>query len=798
MSMHASEKNKTKPELLAPAGRMEAFFAAIEAGADAVYVGTQAFNARLRAPNFTWEELARMVSQAHVRRRKVYVTVNTLVRQDELPELVRTLDALRRIGPDALIIQDFGVYRLARRLCPEIPLHASTQMTIHSLDGALQMQKLGFQRVILARELSLDEIRAIRASCTIELETFVHGALCYSLSGQCLLSSYIHGKSANRGRCAQPCRRLYAHAGLPEGEEAPVFATCDLEAAPILSQLIAAGIRGFKIEGRLKPAETIGQIVEAYRLLIDAYPAVDRATVARARRCLDLAVGRKPCTGYYLAGAATNVLGGDSGSHSGRSLGNVVSAQEGRFALTTQAAIKTGDRLRIQVAAGEPPKGFTVRAITAGGRPVKRTGAGQRVELEAPFPVPVGAFVFKAADTDAVAAGTSRRYERLRVEQVEPAKARLASVLSYDAAGGLQLTMRVGEASERQTMRPADRGAMASADMLAILNEASAAFDVRLAVQGDGLPAEIAVTPEEAHAFRETALHRASRRLTRQREAVLAELAKPCGDLPPHTAPVHMVRVASMAMLDDFLACPPEDRQSWEYALPLAEVDREGFAERLKTGELRKTLWLSLPTFMFDPTRRAETAARIQRALQYGLRRFEVSNPGHFNLLNATGRRGLVLFATPAIGCMNRACGEQLLDMGADIVTHALEGDAANLEQLRKVFPAARVAIQVFGYLPLFQSRTPGPDIPDGVVRLHEPPTRLHIRRHEGLTCVLPVRAFSIRHRIEELLMQGHSHFVHDFTFSRDIARDAAALLSPAAAAAERARHTFNFDSGLA
>jgi len=169
---------------------MEAFLAALDAGADAVYVGAHQFNARLRAQNFTRDDLARMVALAHDLGRKLYITLNTLVRDDELGDVAALLDDLRRIGPDALILQDLGVLRLARTLCPEIPLHASTQMTIHNADGALAAQKMGFERVVLARELTVDEIRAVRNACPVALEVFIHGALCYSVSGQCLFSSH--------------------------------------------------------------------------------------------------------------------------------------------------------------------------------------------------------------------------------------------------------------------------------------------------------------------------------------------------------------------------------------------------------------------------------------------------------------------------------------------------------------------------------------------------------------------------------------------------------------------------------
>ena len=196
-------------ELLAPAGSKEAFIAAVEAGADAVYLAGSHFGARAYADNFDEETMRWAVRFAHLRGVRVHVTVNTIVSDAELPAVAAYLRFLYDAGVDAVLVQDLGVAALAREIVPRLPLHASTQMTIHNLAGVQAMERLGFTRVVLSRELSLAEIRYIAAHTPLEIEAFVHGALCVCYSGQCLMSSMIGGRSGNRGRCAQPCRLPY-------------------------------------------------------------------------------------------------------------------------------------------------------------------------------------------------------------------------------------------------------------------------------------------------------------------------------------------------------------------------------------------------------------------------------------------------------------------------------------------------------------------------------------------------------------------------------------------------------------
>ena len=196
-------------ELLAPVGSKEALVAAVEAGCDAVYLAGKMFGARAYAANFTDEELAEAINFAHLRNVKVNVAVNTIIDNNEIEDLAVYLTHLYNIGADAIIVQDFGVVNLAKKVVPELPLHASTQMAVHNLEGVKFLESLGFKRIVLARELSLAEIKEITANTSVEIETFVHGALCISYSGQCLMSGMIGGRSGNRGRCAQPCRLPY-------------------------------------------------------------------------------------------------------------------------------------------------------------------------------------------------------------------------------------------------------------------------------------------------------------------------------------------------------------------------------------------------------------------------------------------------------------------------------------------------------------------------------------------------------------------------------------------------------------
>ncbi len=308
---------KKKPELLSPAGNFEKMKAAILYGADAVYLSGQAFGMRAAADNFSLEELAEAVTYAHERGVRVYLTVNTMPREYQYEALKEYFLALREIRPDALIVGSIGVLSLARKMLPEIELHISTQASAVSSEDCLAWRALGAKRVVLSRELSLSEIKAIRAAIPedLELEAFIHGSMCVSYSGRCLLSNHIIGRDANRGMCAQPCRWNYSLYGEIREEKRPdlvipleehggetfVMAsrdTCMIEHIP---ELMESGIDSFKIEGRMKSAYYTAVVTNTYKIAMNSYLSGDYKYDSAWLSELSSVSHREYATGYYFS-----------------------------------------------------------------------------------------------------------------------------------------------------------------------------------------------------------------------------------------------------------------------------------------------------------------------------------------------------------------------------------------------------------------------------------------------------------------------------------------------------------------
>ena len=305
---------KKRPELLSPAGNFEKMKAAIAYGADAVYLAGRRFGMRSAADNFDNEELREAIAYAHERGVKVYLTVNTMPHADEYPALRNFLAALRGSGLDACIVADLGVIALVKELLPKTEIHVSTQAGIVSPESALAYAALGAKRVVLARELSLPEIAAIRAALPdeVEIEAFVHGSMCVSYSGRCMLSQFLTGRDANRGACTQPCRWSY-HLIEEKRPDLPIpieendlgtfiMSSKDMNTIEILPQLIECGIDSFKIEGRMKSAYYTAVVTNAYRMAMDAYFADPDAYAFNQAwgRELESVSHREYCTGYYL------------------------------------------------------------------------------------------------------------------------------------------------------------------------------------------------------------------------------------------------------------------------------------------------------------------------------------------------------------------------------------------------------------------------------------------------------------------------------------------------------------------
>ena len=333
-------------ELLAPAGTMENFMAALESGADAIYLGGKVFNARAHAANFGIDELREAVRLAHILDVSVYVTVNILIGDTELKDLEQYIKDLDSIGVDAIIVQDLAVAEIAKRVAPNIHLHGSTQMTAATLDAVRFYESLGFTRVVLARELSLKEIQHICKHCKAEIEVFVHGALCVCYSGQCLMSSFIGGRSGNRGACAQPCRLPYelldskGESVLPK-HEAYLLSPKDLNYSEHMKELVAAGVTSFKVEGRMKKVSYVRQVIGTYREILD-----EASIHENQRKALASGFNRGFSTAYLEDTVGRQMMTVVAPNHQGKPIGESYT-KKGEVYLSLTEPIEQGSLVKI-------------------------------------------------------------------------------------------------------------------------------------------------------------------------------------------------------------------------------------------------------------------------------------------------------------------------------------------------------------------------------------------------------------------------------------------------------------------
>ena len=333
-------------ELLAPAGTMENFMAALESGADAIYLGGKVFNARAHAANFGIDELREAVRLAHILDVSVYVTVNILIGDTELKDLEQYIKDLDSIGVDAIIVQDLAVAEIAKRVAPNIHLHGSTQMTAATLDAVRFYESLGFTRVVLARELSLKEIQHICKHCKAEIEVFVHGALCVCYSGQCLMSSFIGGRSGNRGACAQPCRLPYelldskGESVLPK-HEAYLLSPKDLNYSEHMNELVAAGVTSFKVEGRMKKVSYVRQVIGTYREILD-----EASIHENQRKALASGFNRGFSTAYLEDTVGRQIMTVVAPNHQGKPIGESYT-KKGEVYLSLTEPIEQGSLVKI-------------------------------------------------------------------------------------------------------------------------------------------------------------------------------------------------------------------------------------------------------------------------------------------------------------------------------------------------------------------------------------------------------------------------------------------------------------------
>ncbi len=382
-------------ELLAPAGSPACALAAFDAGADAIYAGLSKFNARERGENFTADIMKKVVDHAHTLNKKVYLTLNTLLRETELPELLETLDIIDEIAPDGVLIQDLGVLRLARTYYPDLVLHGSTQMGFHNSAGLSVAEKLGLSRIVLERQVTMEELAAIRKQTSLELEVFVHGSLCCSLSGVCLFSSWLGGWSGNRGKCKQPCRRRY----FSKQGNGFFFSPQDLCALELIPQFRKIGVQSLKIEGRLRQPDYVMNTVSAYRMMLDCPEDKFAEALPDARNMLSKGCGRRWSHGFYTAASTKDLIQSDAVGAAGLRVGSVEAVFDNGFGFTAKKRVHIGDRLRIQPASGDDGVALTVTKMFVDNIQTKYVRPGHKVFICCDKAVPYNGGIFKIGES---------------------------------------------------------------------------------------------------------------------------------------------------------------------------------------------------------------------------------------------------------------------------------------------------------------------------------------------------------------------------------------------------------------
>jgi len=641
-------------ELLLPAGSPEAFYAAIEGGADAVYLGLDRFNARGRAKNFSRKQLLACLRIAHAKNVKVYLTLNTLIKNEELPGLIELLSFVAAIGIDAVIVQDWGVFYIIKKYFQNIAVHASTQMAVHNSAGAGMAARLGFARIVLARELTLPEIAASARAASesgAEIEVFVHGALCYSISGHCLMSSWIGGMSANRGLCRQACRRRYA-CGKDE-EERPVFNLRDLQLVDSLHLLKKVGVRALKVEGRMKPAEYVCRVAQAYRLVLDAYPKEapqvsaplpyqrDSAgartlpslsqAIRQAEALLEDDLAREK-TAFFVGSAQAPVLAHTVQSYTGKVLGRIEQVTQHGFTLTLGSRLRASDRLRIQASSGEDSAPFGIAEIRAAGSSQnERLSSARAATLE------------ECAATQETHAGN----RKLKLSADSPAY----SEVNQDAQ-----EREVHEVGRRIEIIPRDAHAhvLAAGDLVLIVGTKEMRFPARLPIADITFPKRIRqekIYDEIVHAARSLqdggVRGRESRDELIMRIDSLAWLAK--------------VRAEELdALILDFTL---GEWAEFECARPSFARNKERFV-------------VQLPLFIPEKALAAWRGV-IERLFAAGCTTFIVSQIWQLPLFD--GLRGIGLWAAETVYCMNDAAALCIQSLGFERRLLPVENDARNL-----------------------------------------------------------------------------------------------------------------------
>lgn len=689
-------------ELLAPAGSIETFFAALDHGADAVYVGLKAFSARAYAVNFNLPEVSSLVQVCRQRGRKLYVALNALIKEEERRELLETMHALAQIGPDALIIQDLGVYHLAKRHFPELPLHASTLLTICNSAGVTQAAAMGFKRVVVARELTLTELATIRRQAAVELEVFVHGALCFCFSGLCLFSSFLGGRAATRGRCTQPCRRLYTYGQ----ESGHLLSPSDLNALELIPQLEALGITAIKLEGRMKSGEYVAGVVQAYRLILDAAPAERAQAMVEAKELLAQTYSRRTTSGFFLGDKPTNLLAPEETGNIGQLLGELIQVADRQGVLHLREPLAVGDRLRLHSAASGERRSFTLKELSRQGQSQTIAAAGETVTLSLPAEAVAGDLLYKVGETTSGSSRSLKKWREILFKEAKPLE-----IKPPEAAWGKKLLQpqEPSRSAQRSTGPPQVYVRVRS------LNEA-------LEIHRQGLRQQILELQEEnfTEYLRQIRVAKKLTGLIWQLPAIILE-----GSLP-------FYRQALSTLLD-------------------------GGWRSFMVGNLSH---LSL---LQEAAKRAGQP-QGKRSRRPEVVRETVGQPGVEGAAATTPR--LNLYGDYSLHCLNFWAWQACQDLDIDFPTLSVEADAKTVKSLLKQVPGGKIMAYLYGHLPLMISRVPLPEGKKAVRLSSPKGEQFRLLRRNNLTYLVAKFPLLFQKPYRELFPLGLRRLLVDTNFS--------------------------------
>ena len=691
----------TVPELLAPAGSLDAVRAAVANGANAVYLGASRFNARDEGAQLSIGELATACQIAHEGGVRVYMTLNTLVKPAELSECLAYLGECVDQGIDAAIVQDVGLVRLIQAVYPGFEIHGSTQMTVHDASGARVMQRLGVERVVLARENTLEDIRAIRAAVPdLGLETFVHGALCIAYSGQCFMSGMISERSANRGSCAQSCRKDYVLADLDSGQELDrgyLISARDLGAFDHLAGIAEAGVGCVKIEGRKKKPEYVATVTRGYRDWLDRVQQGSFVPPTFEETLPLVQIFSRGFTGGMYGGrAGREYITRTQPDNHGLELGVVIGFENGELLVDVRAPISVGDGLGF-----EPPEGghadSTGFAVSAA-RTVQRRGALWRQAIIGRARVTTGWKVFRTSDVQLLERARSS-YAALS-NAGAPLRAPLG-VRVFGAAGApLKVVFSADDEQVTQlsdaTLAPASKRALDAAQLREQLGRLGDTPFVLNDVDASGLTTGLFLPVSDLNRMRQRATEELSQRRDWVRSAALAERAEriaaavaPTAFIPSAEAAFALsaevfdlvdARTAAAAgateiVLDPFLRHP---------APPVSRVT--ALAEELAGQGI--TLRLRTPSIVRPEDRRA-----LQKWLDLGVPLLS----GHLGLVAELGSEGRDVTADYAVNCFNAHTAHEYFALGARRITASIELTADEIAQLVAPWGGAGFDVLLFG-----------------------------------------------------------------------------------------------------